>query len=183
MVRLRDDAAGTIGRHPTSSTSRAEYAERVCTGGFPLVLDRDTTARNRWFDDYIRTSVERDAAELTQVRRRQVLADLLGRLAGQTAQVLASSCRGGANRSRPGTGEPATATRSTSSWSSMTVGSWPSRSRQANGSPALDGLRKLRDALGSRFIAGVAVTTGPRSYTAEDRIHVLPADRLWRPNA
>lgn len=43
------------------------------------------------------------------------------------------------------------------------------------------GMRKLREALGSRFIAGVALSTGPRSYTYEDRLHVLPVDRLWRP--
>ncbi len=45
----------------------------------------------------------------------------------------------------------------------------------------LGGLKKLRDALGPRFIAGVALSTGPRSYTFEDRIHVMPVERLWRP--
>lgn len=45
----------------------------------------------------------------------------------------------------------------------------------------LNALRKLRDALGPRLIAGVALTTGPRAYTYEDRLHVLPIDRLWRP--
>jgi len=43
------------------------------------------------------------------------------------------------------------------------------------------GLRKLRDALGERLIAGVAFNTGLRSYTFEDRLHVMPLDRLWRP--
>jgi hypothetical protein len=28
---------------------------------------------------------------------------------------------------------------------------------------------------------GAVLYTGPRSYTAEDRIHVLPVDRLWEP--
>jgi len=45
----------------------------------------------------------------------------------------------------------------------------------------LKGLRKLRNALGDRFIAGVAFSTGLRSYTFEDRLHVMPLDRLWRP--
>lgn len=45
------------------------------------------------------------------------------------------------------------------------------------------GLRKLRDSLGDRFVAGVAFTTGARSYTFDDRLHVLPIDRLWRPVA
>ena len=44
----------------------------------------------------------------------------------------------------------------------------------------LKGMRKLRDALGPRFLAGVALCMGPRSYTYEDRIHVMPLDRLWR---
>lgn len=44
----------------------------------------------------------------------------------------------------------------------------------------LGGLRKLRDTLGHRFVAGVAFSTGARSYTFEDRLHVLPIDRLWR---
>ncbi|MGH3975218.1 MAG: ATP-binding protein [Pseudonocardiaceae bacterium] len=42
------------------------------------------------------------------------------------------------------------------------------------------GLRKLRDVLGDAFVAGVALYTGVRSYTYEDRLHVMPIDRLWR---
>ena len=45
----------------------------------------------------------------------------------------------------------------------------------------LSGLRKLRDVLGTGFAAGVALYTGTRSYTYEDRIHVMPVDRLWCP--
>ncbi|NQW73405.1 MAG: DUF4143 domain-containing protein [Actinobacteria bacterium] len=45
----------------------------------------------------------------------------------------------------------------------------------------LKGLRKLREALGDNFVAGVALSTGARSYTYEDRLHVMPIDRLWRP--
>lgn len=41
------------------------------------------------------------------------------------------------------------------------------------------GMRKLRDVLGDAFIAGVALYTGVRSYTYEDRLHVMPIDRLW----
>lgn len=45
----------------------------------------------------------------------------------------------------------------------------------------LKGLRTLRGALKDRFIASVAFTTGTRSYTHDDRIHVMPVDRLWKP--
>lgn len=43
----------------------------------------------------------------------------------------------------------------------------------------LKGLAKLRDVLGDSFTAGVAFYTGDRSYTYDDRLHVLPIDRLW----
>jgi uncharacterized protein len=40
-------------------------------------------------------------------------------------------------------------------------------------------LRKLRGAAGDAFQAGVVFYLGARSYTYEDRLHVMPADRLW----
>ena len=44
----------------------------------------------------------------------------------------------------------------------------------------LRGLQALRDTVGDRFIAGMAFSTGTRSYSLEDRLHVMPIDRLWR---
>lgn len=41
------------------------------------------------------------------------------------------------------------------------------------------GLRKLREATGDAFTAGVVLYLGQRSYTHEDRLHVMPVDRLW----
>lgn len=41
------------------------------------------------------------------------------------------------------------------------------------------GLRKLRAATGDAFLAGVALCTGERSFTMEDRLFVMPVDRLW----
>jgi predicted AAA+ superfamily ATPase len=71
-----------------SSTSREEYIERVVTGGFPMALRRTETARNRWFDNYVTLSLERDVAEVSRIRQRRALPGLLRRLAGQTAQML-----------------------------------------------------------------------------------------------
>ncbi|HZQ99066.1 MAG TPA: ATP-binding protein [Chloroflexota bacterium] len=42
-----------------------------------------------------------------------------------------------------------------------------------------NGLRSLRDKLGTAFVGGVVLYLGSRSYTREERIHVLPMDRLW----
>ena len=37
--------------------------------------------------------------------------------------------------------------------------------------------------LGHALIAGAVLDTGTRSYTYDDRLHVLPIDRLWRQSA
>lgn len=83
------DPDRTVAAIPTSATSREEYIERVVTGGFPMALARSTpTARNRWFDEYVALTLERDVRELRKIRQNTVLRDLLHRVAGQTAQVL-----------------------------------------------------------------------------------------------
>lgn len=43
----------------------------------------------------------------------------------------------------------------------------------------LTGLRELRSLLGDQFVQGLALYFGPYSHQAEDRIAVLPVDRLW----
>lgn len=238
-----------------------------------MALRRQGAARDRWFDDYVRSSVERDALELARVQRRDVLRRLLERLADQSAQVLnvatAGSdlsidrgtldgyarlledlflvhrlpawgktlrARAGAkpkvhvvdcglaarllrlNPTKLATLDPTALSEygnlletfvvnellKQRSWldAPLTAGHW----RTSDGDEVdlviedndgcivafevkagdrvtgtdLRGLRTLRDALGERFIAGVVLRTGPRSYTYEDRLHVLPIDRLWR---
>ena len=96
LPALRADPANAVGAHPTSMTTRPDYVDRVMAGGFPLALRRQGPARTRWFNDYVRLSIERDAADLARVRQRQVLRDLLNRLARQTGQVLniAAAARG-----------------------------------------------------------------------------------------
>lgn len=80
------EAAVTSGR---SAETREGYIERIVRGGFPLALARtNKAARGRWFDDYLQLTLERDVAELANLRRRAVMPQFLERLAGQTAQVL-----------------------------------------------------------------------------------------------
>ena len=40
-------------------------------------------------------------------------------------------------------------------------------------------MAKLRGRLASAFTAGLVFYFGTRGYTADDRTHVLPVDRLW----
>ncbi len=275
LTALRHDPQAEVARLPTSYTDRTEYLGRICAGGFPLALERREASRNRWFDSYVRTSLERDAADLADIRQRQLLFDLLGRYAAQTAQVLNINAAASALEANRHTVEQYTRlledlflivrlpawgktlhTRATArpklhlvdsgvgarllrvtpeklstsdptvmkelghlvetfvvtelwkqaSWleEPVTLGHW--RTRDGVESEVdlvvefddggvlgfevktgervlgkdLGGLRRLRDTVGDRFIAGVALSMGPRSYTYEDRLHIMPIDRLWR---
>lgn len=273
LPALREDAAETVAAHAASATTRDAYAARIAAGGFPLALRRTGSSRNRWFDDYVRTSIDRDAAELARVGQRQSLAELLSLLAARTAQVLNIANLANAlqlNRrtvesylrlledlflsyrlpawgktlSARATGspkvhmidsglaarllrigpeklatlDPATLTEfghlletfvvgellKQVSWldESVTVGHW----RTSDGDEVdlvvefedgrvlafeikagervsggdMVGLRKLRGALGPRFLAGIVFSLGSRSYSYEEGLHVMPVDRLWR---
>ncbi|MGQ0624118.1 MAG: ATP-binding protein [Sporichthyaceae bacterium] len=89
IEQLFADPAGTVAAVPTSSTDREEYIARIVVGGFPIALGRTAaSARNRWFDEYVALTLQRDVRELSRIRQGPLLADLVERLAGQTAQVL-----------------------------------------------------------------------------------------------
>jgi uncharacterized protein len=247
----------------------------LVAGGFPPALQRVTAAaRNRWFDDYLRLSLERDVAELARIQQKASLPALLARLASQTGQVLNIAAAGeaaGLNKRTadnythllealflvnrlPAWGKTlraraaalpklhivdsglaarllrltpeklarpdATALqqfghlletfvvgeiRAQASWIEgiAGLGHWRTHDgaevdvviERDDGSVVaievkagtrvvdrdLAGLRVIRDALKEAFIAGTVLHTGSRSYTAEDRILVLPVERLWRP--
>lgn len=268
------DPVEAIERSATSTTTRASYVERVCAGGLPLALRRPPAARARWFDAFVRASVERDALELSRIRERQAMADLLALVAAQTGQLLnvsAAADRLGVARATveghlrlledlflvvrlPAWGrtlrsrvsvkpkvhvvdsglaarllrlsadkisglDPASLTdfghlletfavgelRKQASWLAqpVTLGHWRTSDgaevdlviesddgtvvafevKASERAPGADfrGLSQLRDTVGRRFVAGIVLTTGTRSYTYDDRLHVLPIDRLWRP--
>lgn len=276
IERLRDDPETAVAAQPVSSTTRRAYIDRICAGGLPLALQRTGAARDRWFDNYITQTVERDATELSQIQQRQLLRALLNWMAGRTGQIAMISKAAealGANRNTVesyarlledlfliermpvwgktlrartvttpkvhvvDSGVAARLLRLTSaklatldataqtefgnlletfvvgelrkqlSWleEPVTVGHWRTHDddevdvvvefddgsvlgfevkagERITGSD-FRGLRKLRDALGTRFIAGVALSLGPRSYSYEDRLHVIPVDRLWTTTA
>ncbi len=83
------DPLAAVAATPPSRTTRDEYVDSVTVGGFPSALARASLAsRNRWFDDYISLSLERDVRELSKIRQAASLPALLERLASQTAQIL-----------------------------------------------------------------------------------------------
>ena len=271
---LLDEPQAVVAGAAASTTTRRDYVERVCAGGMPLALRRTGAARNRWFDDFLRASIERDALELSRIRERRAMADLLGLVAAQTGQLLnvaAAADKLGVTRITveghlrlledlflvvrlPAWGktlrsrvtvkpkvhvvdsglaarllrltpdkmaglDPTSLTdfghlletfvigeiRKQISWleESVTLGHWRTsdgveidvvierddggvlafevKSSERVTGPDFRGLTQLRDALGPRFLAGIILTTGTRSYTYAERLHVMPLDRLWTP--
>lgn len=274
LETLATDPDGVVAQSPSSGTTRGDYVERVCAGGLPLALRRPGPARARWFDDFVRASVERDALELSRIRERQAMTELLGLVASQTGQLLnvaGAAERLGVSRATveghlrlledlflvvrlPAWGktlrsrvsvkpkvhvvdsglaarllrltpdklaglDPASLTdfghlletfvvgeiRKQASWldAPVSLGHWRTSDgvevdvvieyddgtviafevKAGERAPGSDfrGLGQLRDALGRRFAAGIILTTGSRSYTYDDRLHVMPIDRLWTP--
>jgi len=266
------DALGFVAG-ATSTTSRLDSTSRIARGGFPSAFVRTSAqTRNRWFDDYLRLTIERDVVELSKIEQAAVFPQFLERVAGQTGQVLnvariASDLKlnerttdsylrlleavflvqrlpaWGTTLTRRATARPkihvldsgvaARLLRLTPdkldlrqptmltelghlletfvvgelckqvSWFDgiAGVGHWRTHdgdevdlvierddgaliafevkagSRVAGES--LAGMRKLRDAYGEAFLAGVALYLGNRSYTHEDRLHIMPVDRIW----
>lgn len=256
-----------------SHMSRADYVTRVVAGGFPAALRRSTdAARGRWFDDYVRLCLERDAVDLARIQQKAALPELLNRLAAQTGQVLNISAAGATAGLKKRTadnyvkllealflvyrlpawgktlrtrtaalpklhvvdsGLAARLLRLTAAklnrknattlqqWGHLletfavgeirkqlswldgitAIGHWRTRdgaevdlvAERDDGSVIafevkagsrvgkrdFAGLRMVRDSLGDAFVAGVVLYTGGPSYRVDDRIYVLPVDRLW----
>jgi predicted AAA+ superfamily ATPase len=74
---------------PSRPVTREDYVNRILAGGFPMVLQRQTTrARTTWFADYVDLVVMRDVLDIARVRQREALPRLLRQLAAQTGQML-----------------------------------------------------------------------------------------------
>lgn len=90
------DLLGTILMDPEglivktrSKTDRLNYANRVTTGGFPIVLNSKSLGqRNRWLKDYINKTLSQDVQEISKIQQKELLPRLLTLLASQNAQVL-----------------------------------------------------------------------------------------------
>lgn len=273
LPSLLTDATATANSLVKSTTTKSDYIERACAGGFPLAIRRKPADRARWFADYITSSLERDARELSRIRERRLLRDVLDRLASRTGSILdVSKAMAGLQGERkthdnyirlledlflvrrlPAWGTTLAARTAKSpkvhmvdsglgahllgltprkisfsnpsamtefghiletfvfgelakqtTWNDdeWTLGHW----RTSQGTEVdiilehgdglvlgfevkagekvtqadAKGLATLRDLIGKRFTAGVIFTTGTRSYSLDDRIFVMPIDRLWR---
>lgn len=86
---LWEDPERLLSAGAVRAFTRDEYVDRVLAGGFPMILQRQTTrARASWFADYVNLVVMRDVLDIARVRQREALPRLLRQLAAQTGQLL-----------------------------------------------------------------------------------------------
>ncbi len=72
-----------------SKTDRINYANRVTTGGFPIVLNSKSLGqRTRWMRDYLNKTLSQDVQEISRIQQKELLPRLLTLIASQNAQVL-----------------------------------------------------------------------------------------------
>lgn len=83
-----DSQPGAPRPRTSPSLTRRDYAELICTGGYPEVLRLPEDLRAGWFESYIETVVGRDITALADIRRSTALAPLLRWTAAQTSQEL-----------------------------------------------------------------------------------------------
>lgn len=72
-----------------SSLTRHDYLERAIAGGYPEALSRSPgRRRNDWLDNYVRSIVERDAPEVSNLQRVAELPLILKVLAARNSEEL-----------------------------------------------------------------------------------------------
>lgn len=72
-----------IGREP--------YAKRIIAGGYPEALTRGGARRDRWFENYLRTTLDRDLRDVSDAQKLDQVPKLLRLLASRAANLINSS--------------------------------------------------------------------------------------------
>lgn len=70
------------------SISKEDLYQRINTGGYPLVQEKDYQAQESWFNSYITTLLQRDVVELAQITGLSDLPRLLYLLAPRAGNLL-----------------------------------------------------------------------------------------------
>lgn len=82
------DNPRSLGEARRSTTSRRDYLELLCVGGFAEVQQLSEHQRRRWFTNYADTVVSRDIAQLGDIRRSALLGPMLRLAAAETSAEL-----------------------------------------------------------------------------------------------
>lgn len=70
---------------------REAFIDRIAAGGYPEALKRSGARRARWFENYLRTTLDRDLRDISDAQKLGQIPRLLKLLAGRAANLLNSS--------------------------------------------------------------------------------------------
>jgi len=70
---------------------REALKDRLTAGGYPEARVRNPGRRNRWFDSYLKTTLERDLQDISQAHKLQQMPSLLRLVAAQAANLFVPS--------------------------------------------------------------------------------------------
>lgn len=68
--------------------AKEELIDKMCVGGYPTAQTLDEEMREEWFNNHLRTLLERDVQELAKIRKIEELPHLLQLLAGRSGNLL-----------------------------------------------------------------------------------------------
>ena len=95
MEQIHEDFIDTLFaekvRWPISSApklSRKEIFERVLTGGYPVVIERQVERRKAWFESYLTTILQRDVRDLSAIADLTSVPRLLAVVASRVGNLL-----------------------------------------------------------------------------------------------
>jgi predicted AAA+ superfamily ATPase len=71
-----------------ATVGRAAFADVVAAGGYPESLQREGRRRQRWFRDYVETTLDRDLHDVSDALKLEAMPRLLRLLAAQAASLL-----------------------------------------------------------------------------------------------
>lgn len=80
--------AGRAPQVADATVGHGAFSEIVASGGYPEARRRAGRSRERWFEDYIATAIERDLEALADARRTDDMGRLLRLVASQSANLL-----------------------------------------------------------------------------------------------
>lgn len=80
--------AAAFDSYRPSGFGRRELYDRLCTGGYPEVVQLPARQRPGWFRDYVRTVIQRDVVEISGIRKVTEMGQLLRLFAARTASEL-----------------------------------------------------------------------------------------------
>jgi predicted AAA+ superfamily ATPase len=70
---------------------RGAFADRIAAGGYPEALKRNGSRRANWFENYLKTTLDRDLRDISDAQKLGEMPRLLKLLTGRAASLLNSS--------------------------------------------------------------------------------------------